>query len=158
MARALKVHNGILARFLILVKPAEIFFYTIIMDKDNKIGSRIKTLRVEIGINQETLAQKLGLDRGTISKMERGENFPTYKTLIELKRIFNVSIDWLLTGEGFKYPMDRDDEYDDNLKEMIHDLKNNETAKIKVLSFFYSYKAKHLSQFINPKKKIADKR
>ncbi|UCH95116.1 MAG: helix-turn-helix transcriptional regulator [Candidatus Aminicenantes bacterium] len=116
---------------------------------DKKTGQRIKTLRIENGLTQEGLGEKLGLDRGTISKIERGENAPTAKTLVELKRIFNVSIDWILTGKGLKHPIDMDDE----LLEMIDDLKNNQTAMIKVLSFFYNYKAKNLSQFVKKKSK-----
>jgi transcriptional regulator with XRE-family HTH domain len=115
---------------------------------DKKVDQRIKTLRIENGLTQEGMGEKLGLDRGTISKIERGENAPTAKTLIALREIFGVSIDWILTGEGSKHPID----IDDDLTEMIDDLKNNQTAKIKVLSFFYHYKAKNLTQFVKKKK------
>jgi transcriptional regulator with XRE-family HTH domain len=129
------------------VKAKEIFFLCDTMDK--KTGQRIKTLRIEKSLTQEDLGEKLGLDRGTISKIERGENAPTVKTLIALREIFGVSVDWVLTGKGLKNPID----IDDDLMEMIEDLTNNHTAKIKVLSFFYNYKAKNLSQFVKKKNK-----
>ncbi|UCH95113.1 MAG: helix-turn-helix transcriptional regulator [Candidatus Aminicenantes bacterium] len=109
---------------------------------DKQVGLRIKMLRVKKGLTQEDLGEKLGLDRGTISKIERCENAPTAKTLVAIREILGVSIDWILTGED--YPG-----IDEELRKMIDDLTNNQTAKIKVLSFFYHYKAKHLSQFLN---------
>ncbi len=119
--------------------------------KAGHIGQRIKTLRIEKGLTQEDLGEKLGLDKGTVSKMERGENAPTAKTLIALKKLFGVSTDWILTGEGLKHPLeiDTDDEYGQGLLEMINDLKSNQSALIKVLSFFFDYRAKHLSHFLN---------
>ena len=121
--------------------------------KQGHIGQRIKTLRIEKGLTQEALGEKLGLDKGTVSKMERGENAPTAKTLIAIKKLFGVSTDWILTGEGLKHPLeiDTDDEYGQGLLEMINDLKSNQSALIKVLSFFFDYKAKNLATFYKKK-------
>jgi hypothetical protein len=57
-------------------------------------------------------------------------------------------------GSGMLFPIeiDTDDEYGQGLLEMINDLKSNQSALIKVLSFFFDYKAKNLSTFL--KKKI----
>jgi len=119
------------------------------MDMNRKTGSRIKNLRIEKGMNQGELGRILGLDQGTVSKMERGENEPTAKTLRMLREIFGVTTDWILTGEGTKHPLPLDTE--DEIKEIIDDLNTNEMFKIKVLSFCYDYKAKNLSEFIKKK-------
>jgi len=121
--------------------------------KQGHIGKRIKTLRIEKGLTQEELGVMLGFDKGTVSKMERGENAPTAKTLLSLKKLFGVSTDWILTGEGFKHPLEIDtaDEYGQGLLEMLNDIKSNKTALIKVLSFFFEYKAKNLSTFFKKK-------
>ena len=113
-------------------------------------GKRIKSLRIEKGWSQNDLGKKLGLDQGTISKMECGENDPTAKTLIMLKEIFDVTTDWILTGKGAKRPLPIDME--EEILEIIDDFYTNEIFKIKVLSFCYDYKAKHLPEFINKKK------
>lgn len=120
------------------------------MDMNIKTGKRIKSLRTEKGLNQGELGKMLGLDQGTISKMERGENDPTAKTLRLLREVFGVTIDWILTGEGTKHPLPLDTE--EELKEIIDDFKTNEKFKIKVLSFCFDYKAKNLSEFIKKKK------
>jgi len=122
-------------------------------EKKQGIGQRIKALRIEKDLTQDELGEKLGLDKGTVSKMERDENAPTAKTLLTLKKLFGVSTDWILTGEGLKHPLeiDTDDEYGQGLLEMIDDLKSNQSALIKVLSFFFEYKAKNLSTFYKKK-------
>lgn len=112
-------------------------------------GNRIKSLRIEKGLNQAELGKLLGLDQGTISKMERGENDPTAKTLILLKEIFGAATDWILTGRGTKHPLPLDT--DEEILEIIDDFNTNEIFKIKVLSFCYDYKAKHLPEFIKKK-------
>jgi transcriptional regulator with XRE-family HTH domain len=120
------------------------------MDMNKKTGSRIKNLRIEKGMNQGELGRILGLDQGTVSKMERGENEPTAKTLRLLREIFGVTIDWILTGEGTKHPLPLDTE--EEIKEIIDDLNTNELFKIRVLSFCYNYKAKHLQEFLKKKR------
>jgi transcriptional regulator with XRE-family HTH domain len=121
------------------------------MDKNKTTGSRIKSLRIEKGLYQVEMGKMLGLDQGTISKMECGENEPTAKTLRLLRINFGVTIDWILTGQGTKYPLPTDTE--DEILEIIDDFNTNEIFKIKVLSFCYDYKAKHLSDFLKKKKK-----
>lgn len=122
---------------------------------NTKTGSRIKSLRIEKGLNQGELGKVLGLDQGTISKMERGENEPTAKTLRMLREIFGVTIDWILTGEGTRHPLPLDTE--DEIKEIIDDLNTNEFFKVRVLSFCYDYKAKHLQEFIKKKRNSSDR-
>jgi transcriptional regulator with XRE-family HTH domain len=120
------------------------------MDMSKTTGSRIKSLRTEKGLNQGEMGKLLGLDQGTVSKMERDETEPTAKTLRMLREIFGVTIDWILTGVGTKYPLPTDTE--EEILEIIDDFNNNEIFKIKVLSYCYDYKAKHLSEFLKKKK------
>ncbi len=61
-----------------------------------KLGKRIKKLRELTGISQEKLANLLGVSRPTVSQMENGERKITADELIELAKIFNISVDELL--------------------------------------------------------------
>jgi DNA-binding transcriptional regulator YiaG len=58
--------------------------YNPLPEGDDLIG-KLKRLRGTLGLTQETLAQKLGIDESTIAGWERGENKPTnpYRKLIE---------------------------------------------------------------------------
>lgn len=41
----------------------------------DQVGPRIRSMRKALGLNQEELAQKLGVDQSTISDIERGAGF-----------------------------------------------------------------------------------
>lgn len=59
------------------------------------IGETIRRLRLEAGISQEGLAEKLGVSRQAVSKWEKGQSFPSTENLLTLAEIFRVSVDEL---------------------------------------------------------------
>ena len=61
-----------------------------------EIANRLQKLRKEKGYSQEQLAEHLGISRQAVSKWERAEASPDTDNLIELAKIYNVSIDVLL--------------------------------------------------------------
>jgi transcriptional regulator with XRE-family HTH domain len=71
------------------------------MTESNKaIGQRIKTLREEIGISQQDLAERLGVLRPTVSQMENGERKIFADELIKLSEILNTSVSYLIGLES----------------------------------------------------------
>lgn len=62
------------------------------------IGSRIQRLRKENNMTQENLADYLQISRQSISKWEANLSYPETEKLIKLAKLFNVSVDYLLTG------------------------------------------------------------
>lgn len=65
------------------------------------IGNRIKELREYLGINQQRLADLMGVLRPTISQIENGTRKIYAEELIKLSEIFGVSVDSLLNLEKF---------------------------------------------------------
>ena len=63
---------------------------------DNVFKNNLKMLRVERGLGQVELSQKLGLSKGIISLWENGLREPSMSSLIMLAKFFNVSVDYLL--------------------------------------------------------------
>ncbi len=61
-----------------------------------KIGNRIKSLRIQSNMTQKDLAQKIGLTPKMISFYERSERIPPMDIIIKFVDIFNVSSDYLL--------------------------------------------------------------
>lgn len=59
-------------------------------------GEKIAALRREKGMSQEALGEKLGLSRQAVSKWEADQAVPTMDNLVELSRLFGVSVDTLL--------------------------------------------------------------
>ena len=68
------------------------------MNKE-KIGKYIKFLRERNNLTQEELAKKVPVTREAVSKWETGRRIPDIETLIILSKIFNLSIESLLSGE-----------------------------------------------------------
>ena len=61
-----------------------------------QLGVKLADLRKRNGFSQEALAEKMGVSRQAISKWERGESTPDTDTLIELSRLYSVSLDMLV--------------------------------------------------------------
>lgn len=68
------------------------------MDK-KKIGKFLADLRKENELTQKDLAERLYVERATVSKWETGDYIPISYDLLKLSEIFNVSINEILAGE-----------------------------------------------------------
>ena len=55
----------------------------------------LKSLRLEAGLSQKQLAEKLDLTRGAISHWENGLREPGLHELTVIAKFFHVSIDYL---------------------------------------------------------------
>jgi transcriptional regulator with XRE-family HTH domain len=64
-----------------------------------KQGEYLKQLRAEKGLNQEQLAEAMGLSRQSISKWEQGTSTPDIDNFVKLSEIYGVPIEALLKGE-----------------------------------------------------------
>ena len=63
------------------------------------LNERIKQLRKEKGLTQSQLADELGVTDKAVSKWEVGEANPDISLLVKIAEVFNVTIDYLLTGK-----------------------------------------------------------
>ncbi len=57
-----------------------------------KLGKKVKTLRLAADLSQEKLGEITGLDRTYISGIERGVRNPSFKNIEKLAKAFNVRI------------------------------------------------------------------
>lgn len=61
-----------------------------------KIGKFILEMRMKNGFSQDQLAKMIPVSRQAVSNWELGKSLPDLAILIELSKIFGVSIDKLL--------------------------------------------------------------
>jgi len=61
-----------------------------------RIGINIKALREMRGLSQEDLARRMNMARPAISNWENGKSEPSGSQLVQLAKIFNVSLDMLV--------------------------------------------------------------
>lgn len=63
------------------------------------LGSRIAALRKAKNMSQTQLAAYLRVSASTIGMYEQGRRMPDIQTLVQLAQLFDVSLDYLITGK-----------------------------------------------------------
>jgi transcriptional regulator with XRE-family HTH domain len=64
--------------------------------ENNTFGTRLKSLRLSKGLNQEEFANQFYLNKSSISKYEKDKNLPENQLLVKIADYFDVSVDYLL--------------------------------------------------------------
>ncbi|MDQ0092081.1 transcriptional regulator with XRE-family HTH domain [Paenibacillus anaericanus] len=59
------------------------------------IGDKVKAIRLQHELNQIAFADKIGISQGRLSEIEQGKTKPSAETLKELRKKFNVDLNWL---------------------------------------------------------------
>lgn len=80
------------------------------------LGNNLFQARKKAGLSQETVAEKLGVSRQTISKWETDESVPDIYQSKKLARLYNLTLDELI-------------EFDMNQKEIEEVIKNTNEEK-----------------------------
>lgn len=71
---------------------------TIINSTSITLGVRLKTARISAGLEQADIAQKLGVNRGTVSNWERGVSEPGATPFVRWAEITGQPLEWLAAG------------------------------------------------------------
>ena len=67
--------------------------------KISHLGNNIQTIRKFRGMKQQELADKTGINMQSLSKIERGLNYPAYETLEKIMEVLDVTPN-VLSGNG----------------------------------------------------------
>ena len=62
----------------------------------------LKKIRKTRNLNQQKVAMDLNISRECLSYYENGKREPSLALLLEMSDYFNVSINYLITGEEFR--------------------------------------------------------
>src|SRR3712207_117028 len=63
------------------------------------INTNLKFLRKQTGLTQSQLAEKLNIKRSLIGAYEEGRAEPKLSTLVNISKLFNISLDVLITKD-----------------------------------------------------------
>ena len=64
------------------------------------LGARIAALRRDAGWSQSELGKRLKVSASAVGMYEQGRREPALDVLVEMARIFGVSLDFLVTGKA----------------------------------------------------------
>jgi len=78
-------------------------YYSHVSGELKEIGKRLATLRKELNLSQIDFAKQAGLSRSYITNVETGKLNPSYDFLYKVAIKYNISINWLLFGNGTRY-------------------------------------------------------
>ncbi len=99
---------------------------------ENNFASNLKHLRVQAGMTQDELAQKLDKDYSTIGKWELGQRSPMMVDVVKISELFQVPLETLIGGSVI---------YDNN------EVKNtNDNIAIDELGILFNKAKPHLSE------------
>ena len=82
---------------------------------DVSIGNRLYQYRRKSGLSQEELAAKIGVSRQAVSKWERAEAAPDTDNLINLSKIYGVTLDELINTDPADSAARSSDSSDDEI-------------------------------------------
>lgn len=91
-------------------------------------NERVKALRKKLGLTLEAFGERVGLNKSSLSMVERGINAVSNQTRRSICREFNVSESWLRTGEGDMFVRRADAE---ELAATVNRLLTGESAEFK---------------------------
>lgn len=105
------------------------------------LGDRLAKLRKSKKLTQQQLANKLQITRSSLSQYEIGKRQPDYETLKKISDFFNVSIDYLITGNEFTNSPDEmwKEFFDPKTQVFFKDLQNAPEEKINELIRFWEF-------------------
>lgn len=63
------------------------------------VGERIRKRRTELGWTQDQLALKAGISKSFLSDLENGKRSVSADNLLDIARVLNLSLDYLMKGE-----------------------------------------------------------
>ncbi len=63
------------------------------------LGQKLKEARIESGLSQEIVAEKINVSRQTISNWENEKTYPDIISVIKLSDLYSISLDTLLKGD-----------------------------------------------------------
>jgi transcriptional regulator with XRE-family HTH domain len=100
-----------------------------------ELHERLTKLRNQHGFTQQRVADSLGISRGAYANYEIGTREPDAENLKKLAELYNVTVDYLLTGRTDNINS-QDPELDEHARELYELFKDDPESS----SFWYEFK------------------
>ena len=134
-----------------------------------ELGKRIKTIREERQMKQKQFAASLGISGSLLSQIETGRKNPVYELLYKLMKKYNVSLDWLFSGQGEMFLKKkpevkaREDKYIDDIEtidDLVWYLEHSNLFNLNVMGYaarFFFENEEHIKKELERKRKKREK-
>jgi transcriptional regulator with XRE-family HTH domain len=95
-------------------------------------GDRVAAAREAVGLSQGQLARRIGVKTQTVAAWEADRSEPRANRLQMLAGLLNVSMVWLMTGEGEGVAPPGDTAPSDTLSGLLTELRETRMAQIRI--------------------------
>lgn len=95
-----------------------------------EFSDQIKQLRQRENLSQSQFAEKLHITKQAVSNWENNRNLPDLEMLIEISRVFHISLDKLILG---------DENMNKMTKKLIKDTDENRKAKFNMVTMIIGF-------------------
>ena len=85
-------------------------------------SKKIKKIRETLGLSIVKMADRLGIPSRTLGGYERGERTPSIELLSQLYKVFNININWFVSGEGEMVNAPQFEEIEDKINQQVESL------------------------------------
>lgn len=133
------------------------------MARGIKVGDRIKEIRIDARLTQESFGEKIGLKKSSVSRIEKGKENLSNSVQINILREFSVNEAWLKYGIGEKYIEKEKKSIQDEIKlipEMklllLQDYKEGFSEVQKLVESFEKMGSDSQSIFIQERRNVLD--
>lgn len=83
-----------------------------------KIGIRVKAIRIQRGLTQEQLAEKIGVSWSAISNLERGRHIVSIERLLDISAALDVGLEVILCDYINLQHLENDPEQQELIKQI----------------------------------------
>lgn len=121
---------------------------------------RIKFVRQRAKLTQTEFAEKIGLSRNFIAKVEMGNREPSDRTIKDICRVFGCNEVWLRTGVGEAFaPKTRRESIDEYIGQLVTGKRSDiEQLLVEVMSLTTAEEWKAIASVFRKAKEIYDKK
>ncbi len=92
---------------------------------------RLFELRMEQNLSQRELAKKLNISQGTYNNWENGKTQPSIEDMIEISKLFRVSVDYLIGNQVEEVSVKEDES---TLRKIYRSIQKLDEESLKALS------------------------
>ncbi|WP_226677280.1 helix-turn-helix domain-containing protein [Mesobacillus jeotgali] len=92
------------------------------------LGERLRIARERKGFSQTEVYRRTNINNKTLSKYEKNDTKPDIETVTDLANFYDVSVEWLLTGQSPTKNDDDKSDFDPEVRSLARDIKNLQSS------------------------------
>lgn len=95
-------------------------------------SENLKKIRFELKMSARELADKMNVSTGSIQNYEAAKREPNYNFMVQLCNIFNVNLNWFVTGQGEMFIKKQPADLEEQIRQTVERMLDERLSKNKL--------------------------